>query len=243
MLKLAICDDEAAFLEKAEKAVLEFNRTHKESANFVIEKYVSPQLLYDDVLDGKSFDVFLLDMEMEEMSGVALATRIREQFSSAIIIFLSCHTEFQFTQEGYKVQALRYVSKLLMETTLPEALEVSIQTYERLKPQYFIFSHYTENIRIPLNEIIYIQKVKRMTVVHTEKQGEFQIKRPLRDIFGELNDIRFAYVDQSCIVNLNYVAQLKGSETTLSNGIKLPVSRKMTPALKSSMLRLWGDVK
>lgn len=243
MLQLAICDDEPGFLEKAEKAILEFNQAHKDSASFQVTKYVSPKLLYEDVQEGKTFDVFLLDMEMKEMNGIDLAMRIRETNSLAVIVFLSSHTEFQFTQEGYKVQALRYVSKLTMETTLPEALEASIQMQERMKPRYFVFTHYRETVRIPLHELIYIQKVKRMAELHTEKQGEYQVKRPLRDIFAELNDIRFAFVDQSCIVNLDRVIQLVDSEVTLTNGVRLPVSRKMLPVLKSSMLRLWRDLK
>lgn len=160
-----------------------------------------------------------------------------------MIIFLSSHTEFQFTQEGYKVQALRYVSKLIMETTLAEALEAAIQAHQKGEDSYYTFSHYSDVVRIPLGEILYVHRVKRMAVIVTEKRGEFQIKRPLRDIYAELNDLRFVFVDRSCFVNLNQIMSLAENEVTLKNGEKLPVSRKMLPVVKSTILKLWGGVK
>lgn len=243
MIKMAICDDDTRILDKAETLVQAFNRTHKEEVNYSVEKYSSPQTLCDDVLEGKIFDVFLLDMEMPEMSGVSLAGKIREQIPSCVIIFLSSHTEFQYTQEGYKVQALRYVSKLIMETVLTEALEAAIQAHQKGEDSYYTLSHYSDIVRIPLGEILYVHRVKRMAVIVTEKRGEFQIKRPLRDIYAELNDLRFVFVDRSCFVNLNQIMSLAENEVTLKNGEKLPVSRKMLPVVKSTILKLWGGVK
>ena len=215
MIKLAICDDDALIMNKAEALIQAFNRTHKEEVNYSVEKYSSPQTLCDDVLEGKVFDVFLLDMEMPEMSGVSLAGKIREQIPSCGIIFLSSHTEFQFTQEGYKVQALRYVSKLVMETALTEALEAAIKAHQKGEDSYYTFSHYSDVVRIPLGEILYVHRVKRMAV----------------------------FVDRSCFVNLNQIMSLAENEVTLKNGEKLPVSRKMLPVVKSTILKLWGGVK
>lgn len=240
MIKLAICDDEQVFLDKAETVILSFNQTHKKEVNFQIEKYTSPRLLCDDVLDGKLFDVFLLDMEMSELDGVTLAAKIRDKIPSSIIAFLSSHTEFQFTQEGYKLQALRYVSKLTMESALVEMLEAAIREWQRTKPTYYVYSHYSENIRIPLSEISYIHRVKRTAIIHTERQGEFSLMCPLKTIYSDLNDPRFAYVDQSCIVNIDQIVQLGKNEVILKDDTKLPVSRKMMPALKVAILHLWG---
>lgn len=242
MLHLAICDDEALAMDKVEKLILEYNQSHKSEYGFRVQKYSSPKLLLDDLNESIFYEVFLLDMEMDEMSGITLATHIRKKFPDAVIVFLSSHTEFQFAQEGYKVQAIRYVSKMMMETSLPEALETAAKLIERLKPAYFVFTYYSETTRIPYSEILYIQKIKRMTVFHTDNQVEYQMKSPLREVYEKLNDSRFAYVDQSTIVNLDRIVQLSESEVTLTEGMKLPVSRKMRPSLKSSLLRLWGEL-
>lgn len=242
MFNLAICDDNALFLDKAEGLILQYNHIHRGQYGFYVKKYISPQLLLDDLTDGVSFEVFLLDMEMPEMSGITLATLIRERFQSAVIVFLSSHTEFQFTQEGYKVQAIRYVSKVMMEATLPEALETAAKLIGRSKRDYFVYTYYSEVKRIPYSEILYIQKVKHMIVFHTNNELEYHMKAPLREIFKKLNDKRFAYVDQSTIVNLDRVIHLAESEVTLTGEIKLPVNRKSMPSLKSALLHLWEDL-
>lgn len=242
MLHLAICDDEALSMDKSEKIILDYNQAHKSEYGFHVQKYSSPKLLLDDLNESIFYEVFLLDMEMDEMSGITLATHIRKKLPGAVIVFLSSHTEFQFAQEGYKVQAIRYVSKLMMETTLPEALETAAKLIERSKPAYFVFTYYSETKRIPYSEILYIQKVKRMVIFHTDNKVEYQMKAPLKEIFAKLNDNRFAYVDQSTIVNMDRIVHLAESEVTLTEGMKLPVSRKMMPFLKSSLLRLWGEL-
>lgn len=241
MFRLAICDDDPFFLGQAEKLILEYNQSHQSESSFQIEKYVSPALLLDEILSGTVFDLFLLDMEMEEMSGIDLALRIREELPNAVIAFLSAHTEYQFTQEGYKVQAIRYIAKLMMDTALPEALEAATRAIERAAPHTFVYTHYSDTIRIPYSEILYLRKVKRMTVFHTVHR-EYQMKSTLREVLEKLNDPRFAHVDQSTVVNLDRIVHLTESEVTLSNGLKLPVSRKMMPSLKSSLLRLWGEL-
>ena len=242
MLHLAICDDDVFALDKAEKLVQEYNRSHIYEYGYQVKKYTSPQLLLDDIYENSFYEVFLLDMEMEEMSGISLATKIRQKFPSVVIAFLSSHTEFQFTQEGYKVQAIRYISKLTMETTLLEALETAAKMIERAKPAYYVFTYYSETKRIPYSEILYIQKVKRMTVFHTDNNEEYQMKAPLREVYEKLNDSRFSYVDQSTLVNMDRIIHLAESEVTLAGDIRLPVSRKMMPSLKTSLLRLWGEL-
>ncbi|MCH5353675.1 MAG: response regulator transcription factor [Acutalibacter sp.] len=241
MLRLAICDDDLFFLEQAEKLILEYNQSHKSEYGFEVKKYVSPTLLLDDIHDGTAFELFLLDMEMPEMSGIDLAMRIRGELPNAVIAFLSAHTEYQFTQEGYKVQAIRYIAKLMMETALPEALEAATKVIGRTVPNYFVYTHYSDTVRIPYSEILYLRKNKRMTVFHTI-QKEYQMKSSLREVLEKLADARFAHVDQSTVVNLDRIVHLTESEVTLSDGMKLPVSRKMMPSLKSSLLRLWGEL-
>lgn len=242
MPKIALCDDDPIFLNKAEPIILEFNQTHTEDVRFQVEKYTSPRLLRDEILDGRQFDVFLLDMEMEELSGIEVAATVRENIPLCIIGFLSSHTDFIYTQEGYKLQALRYISKLMMETALVEFLEAAVKQWGHEKGKYYVYSHYSESIRIPLRELLYICRVKRTAVIHTARQGKLPLLCPLKTIFEELSDPRFTYVNQSCIVNIHQIIQLEKTEVTLRDGTRLPVSRKMMPTVKLAILRLWGEL-
>ncbi len=52
---------------------------------------------------------------------MALAKAAREQLHWAVIIFLTAHDEF--APDGYRVQALRYLSKRTIDQQLDEAQE------------------------------------------------------------------------------------------------------------------------
>lgn len=243
MISLAICDDEPLYVDKVEALINKFNNFHAPECRFTVEKYISPKTLSDETADGNLYDVYLLDMEMEELDGISLAAQIRKISSSCVIIFLSSHTEFRYTEEGYKVQAFRYVAKVMMETALSEALEGAIQVHQQLENAYYTYSYYSDKIRIPLREIIYVQRVKRMAVILTQSHGELSIKQPLKEVYAEMNDRRFVYIDRSCFVNVDHIIQLSKTEIVLQNKACLPVSRKMMPSVQSTVAQLWGGVK
>lgn len=244
MFRCAICDDEADALNQVETLIQSYNHSHNGEDNFQLKAYISPQCLWDDVEDGQIFDVFILDVEMDVLDGIALAERIRKAGSTAVIIFLSSHTEFKITREGYKVQALRYVSKSAMETGLVEALEAAVPVCKKAESAYLTLKHYTDIIRIPISEIIYVHRIRRMTEIVTERQGNRQIKRPLRDVFHEINDERFLFiVNKGCFVNSDFILQVTNSTIILKDKTILPVSRNMLPQVKSALLRLWGGLE
>lgn len=106
-------------------------------------------VLRDEIVDGEVFDVFVLDIEMEMLDGFALAYEIRQHRPLAAIVFLSSHTEYNYTKERYKVRALRYVSKLTMETSMMEVLDTAAKACKITEIKDDTFSHDNDIIRIP----------------------------------------------------------------------------------------------
>lgn len=243
MLQLAICDDEPIILQKIEKGIQLFNQQQNGGDAFTVTGYSSPQALYDNVMDGVAYDAFLLDIEMEAMNGMELAAKIRETFPYAAIVFLSSHTAYSYMYEGYRVQALRYISKDVMDTSMPEALNAIIHHCKTTKPLFYTYTHYSSVQRISLQDIVYVQRVVRMAEIVTEKQGTIRLKKPLKDLFAELNDKRFLFIDRGCFVNIDHVVQVFDTYLVLKNGKSLPISRKMSKGVKSEVIQLWGGLK
>lgn len=240
MYRIALCDNDPLFLRRVELAIVDYNRAHPNTTPYQVTKYTSPARLLLDIQSGELYDAFLLEVTLHEMNSIALAAKIREISPIAVILFLSARTEFRFVQESFKVQALRYLSKLSLDATLPEVLSATEKQLERLKPAFFTYPYYSEVIRIAYTEILYLQKIKRMIVFYTASKGGYHLKRPLISIYEQLNDRRFFYADQSTIVNIDHIIGASAATVTLDNGAEIPVSRKMMSALKSELLRLWG---
>lgn len=243
MMKVAVCDDDSKTISQVEKVIAAYNGVSSLDSQFCPYSFTCPTTLRDEITDGQFFDAFILDIEMEMLDGFSLAREIRKYMPTAAIVFLSSHTEYNYTQEGYKVRALRYVSKLTMETSLIEALEAAARACQFPDIKYFTISHYNDILRIPYDEIVYIHRVSRTTEIVIENSDRPVIRMTLKEVMDKLDDHRFVYIDRSCIVNGNFVVSVQKSALCLRNGETLPVSRKMMPRVKSDLLSLWGGLK
>ena len=243
MIQLAICDDESIFMDKAEQVILSYNNSLNSQNKLRVSKFQSGKALLANVEDGDIFDVYVLDIEMPEMDGLSLARAIRNFQDHAVLIILTSHSNMSFTEESFKLNVLRYVNKMNMEETLPEALDAAIKQVQAQAPLYLLVTHYHDVIRIPYQDIVYVHRVKRLTEIVLKDRQTIQDGRTLSEVFQKLNDLRFVYVERGCFVNLDYVFRISGSEIILKNGEKLAVSRNLLPKVKQTIFHLWGGVK
>lgn len=117
-IRIAVCDDER-------KACIEISSMAKkilqeENIPYSISVYENASGLLKDIQNGVSFQIFLLDVLMDEMDGIELAAELRKQKNKAAIIFISITREMAL--KGYEVSAARYLEKPLNEEKLKEAL-------------------------------------------------------------------------------------------------------------------------
>ena len=61
------------------------------------------------MLQEKTYDVILCDIEMPGESGIELVRWIREQKLEIEVIFLTCHADFEFAQEAIRLQCKNYI--------------------------------------------------------------------------------------------------------------------------------------
>lgn len=237
MLRVAVCDDEKEALEQIEAAV------RRAEGGFQVKPYLSAAALCEDVESGRLFDIFLLDVEMPELDGLEAAERIRTACPASVILFLTSHTEFPLVKEGYKVGALRYVSKLEMDAALPEALSAAAALCREQAGEYLTLTWHSTGVRIPLREIRTVSRVGRALELDTETQGTLYDSRSLKDMMEALNDRRFLYVSRSAVVNLDQVRKLTKTGLVLKNGKEVAVSRKLLSQVKAAILEVWGRAK
>ena len=127
MYHVAICDDEVVFIDKISELLQQYAK--REKLIFQFHTFTDPSSLQDEITDGSVFDIYLLDVEMPDTDGFSLAKQIKSTQPLAPVLFLTSHIEM--SREGYKVDALRYVSKLSLEEELTEALDAALEEAEK----------------------------------------------------------------------------------------------------------------
>lgn len=237
MIRIALCDDNKEDMLQLHQKIIEWYRENSKNQSVSITEY-SDSVYLSSVIDaGDSHDVFFLDVEMPKVDGFQLADKIRNKLPAAIIVFLTSHSEL--APDGYKFRALRYVSKLVLSQKLPEALEAVQKEFSALESGYLVVPHYTDALRIPYNEILYVQHILRSSQIYTLRQGIIKDNRGLKAIYSVIGNKRFIYIDRSTFVNIDFIRELKGNEIILRTGESLAISRPMLANVKETIVRMW----
>lgn len=237
MIRIALCDDNKEDMLQLHQKIIEWYRENSKNQSVSVTEY-SDSVYLSSVIDaGDSHDVFFLDVEMPKVDGFQLADKIRNKLPAAIIVFLTSHSEL--APDGYKFRALRYVSKLVLSQKLPEVLEAVQKEFSALESGYLVVPHYTDALRIPYNEILYVQHILRSSQIYTLRQGVIKDNRGLKTIYSVIGDKRFIYIDRSTFVNIDFIRELKGNEIILRTGESLAISRPMLANVKETIVRMW----
>lgn len=197
MLKIALCDDDAVFLKELTGKIQELLRF--EEKNAAIASFVNPTALTASVASGDRFDIFILDVEMPQIDGFKVAADLRKYQPNVALIFLTSH--LQYAPEGYKVDALRFISKLNVDETLPEALQKALHTLEQQDQHSLLVQHYKNFSRVLYQNIIYVRKTARSVQIITSNQGVIKDNRGIKELF----DMRKIKKTARIIVSIDFL--------------------------------------
>ena len=184
--------------------------------------YLSTYVRALDLLDEAerlSYDIVLLDIEMEPPTGLDVAKQLLDLANPPIIIFTTKSNAYAL--KGYGT-ALRYLQKPLKRMDFFEAMDAAIR---EVKAHRFSFSIDDTTIALPLRDIQYIEMFGHYAVVH-DATSEYRFRCTLREIISILPKGYFAMPHKSIVVNLGHIRSASSTEILLDNGHRVPISRR-----------------
>ncbi len=235
MIRTALCDDDLQFLQRLHQSATQWFTDHQIPSSCT--DFSSANHLLDS-LKAVSFDLFFLDIEMPEVDGMQLAKQIRETLPDSVIIFLTSHDEF--APDGYRVQALRYLSKQTWKNYLEEALYAAMVQLEKQETGSLAVSHYGSLQRIPYRDILYIRHIARYCQIVTRTGKTIQDERGIKKLFEIIGDERFIFIDRGAFINLDYIQKIETGQAVMTNEDSLPISRRLLPQVKLTINRYYG---
>ena len=66
----------------------------------------------------------------------------------------------------------------------------------------------TKLIKIPLKEVLYIQKNGKNSIF-VMRNKEIKVRKTLAEVYDEMHKKEFVYIDRGCIVNIIHIMQVK----------------------------------
>ena len=231
--RVAICDDNQTDLDYVTELLAAWaeQRGHK----VLTEHFQSGEAFLFHYAEEKSYDILLLDIEMGEMDGVALARKIRQDNEAVQIVFITGYPDYM--QEGYEVAALHYLMKPVSREKLFSVLDRAVSGLQKQKRVVMLPSG-GEIRRVPVEELQYVEAFSHSVSVVTATES-YELRKSLSEMEQLLGE-GFVRCHRSYLVGLRYVAGLSKSEVTLDDGKKLPLSRSASATVHRAFINYYA---
>lgn len=236
MTKIAICDDEKIYTDRAIKIVANVCN----GADIVLYEN-GEKLLKDFETKEKRCQIYILDIELPNINGMSIGEKIREVDDDVIIIYMTSHDRYVF--DAFKIKAFRYVKKSELEENLTEAIAGA---YEKVrkdeKETYTVVKDAKKNvIRIRYNNIVSIEKYGKNVEFVLMDGSVVKERNTLSNVMNVLKSKRFMMIKRGVVVNIEHIKSFKDIEIIMDNGVVHYAPRDRSRELKEKMLKLWGD--
>lgn len=232
MLHIAIVEDNKADSDLLQELLHQYEQDN--SCRFQITCF-SNGMSFLDEYEAK-YDIILMDIEMPQLDGMSTAKRLREIDSTVCLIFIT--NLAQYAINGYEVDAIDFLLKPLEYFQFSLRLHKAIHICGLWKERSIAVDTQDALIRLPLNEIYYVESEKHYLTFRT-KRGEYRSRGTIKTVMGELPRETFARSHSSYLVNLGYVERIERKQVIV-HGMALPVSRACRQELIDAFTRYLG---
>lgn len=205
MLQIAVCDD-----NKRTRDYLE-NLIKKQNAACSVSQFGSAIKLLED---AKNYDILLLDIGLQDMTGIEAAKQIR-QGSDAVIMFITALKEYVF--EAFDVGAFHYLLKPIDEAKFQEVFARAVKEAACADTREPLLVKTSGGYRkVPIGEIYYAENRGRKIVLHTGS-GEIEYYGKMADLEKRLSG-DFYRCHRGYLVHLQEIVGYDAAEIKLRNG-------------------------
>lgn len=204
MLRFIVYEDNINTLERLVSIV------HKSMApydfDYKIDKYKAYDKKIEDTINSNiDQKIYILDIEVPEVSGLEIAARVRKKDWKSIVIFVTSHPECKNDIFYSRLLALDYISKFnTYDKRLQQTIEKAVYILNKSRVLSYRYNYVT--YRIDFDDILYIEKIRyeKKCIIHIEDGSDYEIAGTMKEI-KSLFDNSFYALNKTCIINLDKV--------------------------------------
>ena len=231
MIRIAICDDEKKILDEVSGYIK--NYAEKKSKEIEVFRFDSTALLIGALEDGKSFDIFVLDVYIGDERGTVLARDIRKLGIESPIIFAT--TSVEHAPESYETGTLRYLIKPINLAKFYEAMDAALASVEKISQR--LIKMKTENglESINVSHIICSEVHDHYQYVTMYNGTQIKIRMTVTELFTMLSGYGgFIRIGSAYIINLRHVKNVSRTEVCLYNDVSIQIPRGKHAEIKNA---------
>lgn len=233
-IKAAICDDEALSREMTSSALETCFRSR--GCVLRLDRYASPLALKKRA--GEGYDIVFLDIDMPEMDGIRLAAYIKDVSEKTEIIFVSNCEDRVF--ESLSVHPFGFVRKSSFLKDVESVVNLYIASQNTVRDAPSIEVRTRDSVsRVRIDRIMYIECEKNVQRLHLHRSQETPcVRTAMNALEEELKGYGFLRVHQGYLANYVYIEKIDADTVFLTDGTRLPVSRRNRKEVFLQYMRL-----
>lgn len=237
MINVFICDDDKEFISREKEIVEKSAKRYKQEV--WIESYEKGKelLLFLEKHENRELCIILLDIDMPEMDGYAIAEIINKKYAEILILFVSNREELVFQAFAYK--PFRFLRKNYLEIELVHALRKAFEILEIRKKKETLIECKGEKILLAHTDIVYLQMMNRKVNIFLQDGEVLLVRSTMKGMLEKLNDSKIVLINSGCAVNTDYVTRYSADIVFLKNGEGFPISRERAKSVKIQIEKNW----
>jgi DNA-binding LytR/AlgR family response regulator len=234
IIDIAIVDDDPEVLMDLSRSVTAY--MNRRSLPFSVRTFTSGMELLSHI---QYFDVVFLDIQMDGISGMEAAKKLRMDERARCIVFITILREYVF--DAFDVEAFDYLLKPIDGERFHRMMDRICRHFHERKESGLLISSRGNNFKsVSFSDIIYCEAMNHKVLIRT-KGSRLECCLKINDLKIRL-DNRFFQCHRSYFVNMGYVCGYEGGFALLKNGEEIPVSRLRAGDFSRKMLHYMRDV-
>jgi len=230
-LYVAVCDDEPGDMEQILRTMREVMEKLEYQVELEFRSFTEGSALYESAM-REPFSLVFLDVEMPQMNGFQLASKLCADVPGIKLIFVSRHEHFVF--RAYEYAPFWFIRKSELEYDMYRAMYRYKQQVLKLTYKIRDGMGFKE---IHIKDILYIESEGHKLTFWIVQGLCLKKYGSLKEVEKELASCGFIRIHKSCLANQRHIIQVEKQDVLFSGGVRMALGRDRRKEVERAMLQ------
>lgn len=234
-LRVAVCDDDEAARGIIASSLKNVFATYDVEA--AASMYSSAEEL-SEAMPTRRFDLLLLDIDMPGLDGIEFGKKLRKAHDNIDIMYISNREDRVF--DSLRVQPVGFIRKSNFFADVSDIVGAYLKARaERQHVSTVVLRDHEAVYPVQVDKIIYIEGQRKRQIVYVDgQQAPISLTRTMNELEEELGPEGLIRIHKGYLVNYRYISVIEEGDAVLTNGVRLPISRRKERETKERLLEL-----
>ena len=224
VMRIAVCDDNAADREK-------FAKTLKECAPTLdAEQFADGASFLEAAKKMPPFDAVFLDIYMPGTNGVDIAKTLKEISPETGLVFVT--TSREHAVEAFSLYAMHYLVKPVTAQGIQQALSRLTELRHSHRDSITLTVGRERHI-VFLDQICILESDNHTVNVSLSDGRRLKVRMQFGEMERMMNK-KFLRINRGIMVNMDYIMRMGADTCVMQNGIRLPITIRQSAAIRAS---------